>query len=668
MKFKRMELINFRQFKDNVKIDFSTDPEKNVTVVIGDNGTGKTTLLQAFNWCFYNNLSALDNPTKLLNDNKLSEMLIGEDCDVEVSIDFEHLDRLYTCKNYKKYQKVSDTECRCISSKQSFTKTELNGQTYKIDQSEINSIFPKDLSTYFLFDGERMVQLGENKGKGRRDLSKAVTDLLGLDLLINTRKHLEKAKKQFENEFVSDNSDRLDQIRLLIEQYDEKIEDAKIEIEKLEENKNKLEDELDEKNEELKKYDKLKVLQEKRREFDDRKAQILKDIEECKKNLYISFGLSTPSLFLNNTIKELQDKIKNTKLNGKSIQGIHGIAIEEIIKRGECICGCDLNNNQDAVNNLKDLIKYILPNDYSGALKGFEISLKHMLEKNEEFTGRFDDLYKAYNKYIERRVYIEDAIEENEKRIANIGDKNLEEQNKEYIRLKALYNEKNQKIGEYKGIITSSEAEQRKLSNERSRLAVSNNVNDEVRKKVDICEEFIIDIDKRLNKKKTEVREKMQKHVSKIFSAMLPNNSSNKSVIIDDDYSFYVSDKLGISVLSEGERVVISFAFVSALISCAKEILVYNTSDTKNESGIESIDEGDKVFTLVMDAPFAKLDETNSEGVSSAIPKLTDQVILFSVDKQWNGKIKECLIDKVGMMYEMNRNDGITKIEKTEVK
>ncbi len=667
MKFKRMELINFRQFKDDVKINFSTDPEKNVTVVLGDNGTGKTTLLQAFNWCFYNNLSGLDNSNKLLNDKKLSEMSIGDDCDVEVSIEFEHLERLYTCKNYKKYQKIGETEVRCVDSKQSFTKTELDGQTYRIDQSEINSIFPKDLSTYFLFDGERMVQLGENKGKGKKDLSKAVTDLLGLDVLINTKNHLEKAKKQFENEFVSDNSERLDQIRYLIEKYDEKIESAKKEIEKLDDERNKLEDELDKKSEKLKECDKLKEFQNKRREYDDRKAQNLRDIEECKKNIYLSFGLSMPSLFLNNTIKELQDKIKHTKLNGKSIQGIHGIAVEEILKRGKCICGCDLNTNEEAVNNLKDLINYILPNDYSGALKGFETSLKNMEERNSEFAERFEELYKRYNKYMERSVNIENAIEENEKKIANIGDKDLEEQNREYLELKRKYDQNNQKTGEYKGIIASTQSEQQKLSSERSRLAVSNNVNDIVRKKVEICGEFIEDINKRLEKKKREVREKMQKHVSAIFSAMLPNNTSNKSVIIDEDYSFYVSDNLGVSVLSEGERVVISFAFVSALISCAKEILVYN-EEGRNDSSIDNISNEDKVFTLVMDAPFAKLDETNSEGVSSTIPKLTDQIILFSVDKQWNGKIKECLIDRVGMMYQMNRDNGVTKVENMEVK
>lgn len=52
MLLQTIELQNFRQFV-NEKIDFSTDPERNVTLIIGENGTGKTTFAQAFFWCFY---------------------------------------------------------------------------------------------------------------------------------------------------------------------------------------------------------------------------------------------------------------------------------------------------------------------------------------------------------------------------------------------------------------------------------------------------------------------------------------------------------------------------------------------------------------------------------------------------------------------------------------
>lgn len=52
MLLKSMSLTNFRQFNGTQAVNFSVDPEKNVTVIMGENGSGKTTLAQAFTWCY----------------------------------------------------------------------------------------------------------------------------------------------------------------------------------------------------------------------------------------------------------------------------------------------------------------------------------------------------------------------------------------------------------------------------------------------------------------------------------------------------------------------------------------------------------------------------------------------------------------------------------------
>ena len=53
MLLKSIKLENFRQFR-NESIDFDQgEGGKNVTIIIGENGTGKTTFAQAFFWCLY---------------------------------------------------------------------------------------------------------------------------------------------------------------------------------------------------------------------------------------------------------------------------------------------------------------------------------------------------------------------------------------------------------------------------------------------------------------------------------------------------------------------------------------------------------------------------------------------------------------------------------------
>ena len=56
MKFKCIKLQDFMRYKGTVKIDFSTDPINNATVILGDNTGGKTTLAQAFRWGLYEDI------------------------------------------------------------------------------------------------------------------------------------------------------------------------------------------------------------------------------------------------------------------------------------------------------------------------------------------------------------------------------------------------------------------------------------------------------------------------------------------------------------------------------------------------------------------------------------------------------------------------------------
>ena len=75
MRIKSLELLNFRQFYGEQKINFSQDNNANVTIIHGENGSGKTALLNAFKWAFY---GTTDFETKGSN-------LISERCLVEAS-------------------------------------------------------------------------------------------------------------------------------------------------------------------------------------------------------------------------------------------------------------------------------------------------------------------------------------------------------------------------------------------------------------------------------------------------------------------------------------------------------------------------------------------------------------------------------------------------------
>lgn len=90
MKIKSIKLHNFMRYKGDNELHFSTDDQKNVTVVLGDNTFGKTTLAQAFRWGLYESLNDTSYTKKkdlvLLNNEVAAELSCSRMRDVYVEI------------------------------------------------------------------------------------------------------------------------------------------------------------------------------------------------------------------------------------------------------------------------------------------------------------------------------------------------------------------------------------------------------------------------------------------------------------------------------------------------------------------------------------------------------------------------------------------------------
>ena len=657
MIFRKMKLHNFRQFKGDTEISFSTDKDKNVTVITGNNGAGKTTLLQAFNWCLYGQVK-LENPDELITKEIISKLDVGDKERVEVSLEFEHLKKIYTCRNYIDYIRNSNGNIQKLDEDRLFSISDPDtGETKRTTQNAIREIFPSDLSTYFLFDGERMQDLVDNQRVGKKDLSNAVKNLLGLDVLENAKYHLEKAKKEFETEFVSDSSSRLAQINEELKIIDEKIEEENKNKEKYENELIDLEKKQSKVNDILKSNAGLKELQNKRVEYAKTMERLESDIEKKKSDIFKTFGTASVNYFLGTTFDQLKEKIKKSDLSDKAIEGINANAINHILKNGECICGCNLKNNPEAITKLEKLRSYLPPESYSILLKGLEVNINNAVDNNGRYYENFNKMYDEYNNLINQKDILTNRINDNEKLIADAGDQDLSKYNEEYIELRNMIASKNQAIGSCKNQIEVLKQNQRNREDERSRITVSSNINDSVQFKVDVCEKLINDMSLRLNKKEKEVKADLQEKTSELLSKML---NSDKTISIEDDYNFNVTDEYKTTTLSEGEKIVTSFAFVGSIISIAKDFISKEKEDTLGVSD-------DDRFTLVMDAPFAKLDLSHRKNVTSLIPTLTDQIILFSADSQWDGVVEEALKDRIGIMYNINKdgtNSNVVLIEK----
>jgi len=52
MRIDRLVLKNYRQFR-NIELPFNKNSYNDLHVIVGRNGTGKTNILNAINWCLY---------------------------------------------------------------------------------------------------------------------------------------------------------------------------------------------------------------------------------------------------------------------------------------------------------------------------------------------------------------------------------------------------------------------------------------------------------------------------------------------------------------------------------------------------------------------------------------------------------------------------------------
>lgn len=53
MILEKLEMENFRQFRGKNCINFSNNSDKNITIVFGENGRGKTGIYRAIMYCLY---------------------------------------------------------------------------------------------------------------------------------------------------------------------------------------------------------------------------------------------------------------------------------------------------------------------------------------------------------------------------------------------------------------------------------------------------------------------------------------------------------------------------------------------------------------------------------------------------------------------------------------
>ena len=651
MLIKSLKMENFRQFRGTTKVNFSCDPEKNVTIILGDNTFGKTTLLQAFNWCFYGEANFDQRPDFLLNYDLSEEMRDGEQQIVEVEITLLHDGTEYVITRTQRYHCTNKSVRGESVPNVKVSYKQGDGQTESVKATQvanvINNISPKDLSTYFFFDTERVSSIST-----RKDVAEAVKGLLGLSIMDSAIKHL---------------GDRVKKTTVIGKLYgsmdldgDAKAQEALNRMHTAEAKRAELAEQLEYCNSQINQYEARKeqldailrdnqttnVLQKRKEKLEQDIARERRALAETTAAYFQEFSAGALAFFSQPLLNTTDAFLKEVKIDDKGVRDLTKPTIMELINRGRCVCGQEICEGNDAYQHLISELSFVPPESIGNTVRHYREKLASFSRPAERTYSSLDERYKAILRSKKRIQEWEDELLEASDQIK--GEENMRQYEAEVVdirlRLRDLHAKKD-RLNQEDGAQKNNIEQYKKIYDSLTAVSGKNRQAMELIAYAEAIREWLSETYKQ---KELTIREDLETKVNEIFERMY---HGHRRVAIDARYHVEllttVADREIAAGESEGSNRVKNFAFIAGLVALAKSKIVTDHS----ESGINLSSEP---YPLVMDAPFSNADETHTANISKVLPETAEQVIMFVMQKDWN-YAEPVMNDKVGQRYHLNK-------------
>lgn len=654
MLIKQITLSNFRQYKEKQVVEFSCDKEKNVTVILGDNTSGKTTLIQAFNWCLYGLTSF--KTRELINSEFLQEMGLYSTNEVSVEVELQHEERLYVIR---RTQTVTKNE---INRAPTFARPilkveyqEANGEMQEVPpveaQNTVDKILPEALSGYFFFDGEHIADIN-NKG----NVVSAVRGLMGLETISEAVDHFDPKKA---NSVISRLHKELD---IGQDQKDVQLKAslsaAKEKLQSLEQRKTQVENEINYFEDRKKELDAKILVNAATKARQEEKLRIERDLnylqgnqETVERQIVRDFTKDSYKFFARSLYAKVYKVIADAKQDGEGIPKMHSDSIEFILKRGKCICGADLTLNQGAVNNIRYEQSLLPPQhigteirefkrdcqraeteveDYAEVIKSDYIRIRENANQIDDKRSQLAELSRLLQGNIDVGKFERDNVE---------NEKQLKEKRMLLVNISSS-------IGEIKNQIQS-------LESTINGLQVATEKNKKINSYITYATKIYEWFRQSYDKSEKEVKEELYTSINDLFSQMY---HGKRTVEIDDNYhiTLKVDNGKGIFVndTSPGLDTVKNFAFIAGIVDLARK-----KAQTKGNE-LEGIQYSSEPYPIVMDAPFSNADDKHIANISKVLPQVAEQVILVVMNKDWE-YAQPNMNNKVGMLYQIEKHSEI---------
>lgn len=643
---------NFRPFYGSQTISFATREDRNVTIIYGPNGGGKTALLNAFTWALYKATTpGFEQPADLINHRAWAEASEGSEVQARVIVTFEHENQVFTVERATADRKGPDGRpLRIRDGVVSVKFIDEDGREYDRDdtaEGTINQILPERLHRFFFFDGERIEHLV--KPAAYTEIEDAIKTVLGLAVIERAIRHLDDARKVLEKELSDVGSDEDKRIAAQAEQARDERERKKEEHQASVRNRIARQTDLDDINQRLAQLEEARELQRQREGLETDLAEADGSIATGRRSLASAVSDRGYLAFLNNLLDRTVEVFDKRRDRGEIPADIKLQFVEDLLDRGECICGNPLHEGERPYVKVAEWRQRAGRPDVEAAWNRLPANARHLAdqrgtlyeyleETNKELAGFRDTKRRVEDKLSAIKDSIEELDSEEVKGLEHRRDVLKREIDEDSLAIRIAEQDMqvlDKRIQDLEHELEAAIAENQKAETARRRVIVAREARD-----------IFATI---LRLRTDDVRSQIDTRVKQIYSQI---SFKAYTPVLDHAFRLELKTKLGdddMSVAkSTGENQILSLAFVGAVAEHARERYRESAVDARPDRML-TFQGG--IYPVVMDSPFGSLDENYQRQIAEAIPSLAPQVIVFVSKSQGLNSVQSVLRPRIEQEY-----------------
>ncbi|WP_125255819.1 AAA family ATPase [Brevundimonas fluminis] len=633
----RITLKDFRCFFGEHSIEFSQDPERNVTLIHAENGVGKTTLLNALLWCFYGQTTErFEKRDDLVNYD--ARAAGAQHAFVEVL--FEHNASRYRARRFTKGG-GGDRE---------FTIMRIDGGSHVTlpnADAFINTVIPKSMAGHFLFDGEHAeFFLGEDN---RRAVRRAVQDILGCSLIETAIGDLEETATWYRRQMPNTKaSSSMDALSARIDALAGQITAAHVAKDGLLGEIEAIDQRIADIDDKLRNSAAAKTLQARRDKAKDELKRARARESDAQTEVLKWLGDNGRFLVSTKITELAMDHLDQQETKGRLPSPYNEEFVHDILDLKRCICGADLEPGTDAHAAVSSLLHKAANATLRSRIGKVKARLSQLKSERQKAPARLDAANKRLNEAREDISRHEQELDDVSESLKGIDFDDIAERETKRNELRQEANLKRQQLGGFDHRISAAEQEKASAERELKKLADEDAGSRVFMTRYALCERLKGQLELDLKREEEEARGVLRASINRILA-----DTSRKAfkLSMSNDYAISLVNHAGTQMpKSSGENQLLGLAFTAALVEFAR--VRENASDRRLLKGT--------VAPLVLDSPFGQLDEEYRRTTASFIPQMAGQVVLMLSKSQASGPVMEALGDRIGeevVLVRHNRAD-----------